>query len=151
MSSKAKSRNPSPPVSTSETPRCQPRPELLSLTSTSPLKKEIEISARSYSKMIVRSLWRCTGNAAPRLRFLQAKPRRFSSSAAATPSPPPSQTAMLATFTNDFDRIAPRFEVNGSQIQVLRSPAEFYESLKVYLAASTGGRRWRLILGRTKY
>lgn len=37
---------------------------------------------------------------------------------------------MLAPFVGELDRIAPSFKVNGSQIQVLQSPAEFYETLK---------------------
>lgn len=38
---------------------------------------------------------------------------------------------MLATITTDLDKIAPRFEVQPDQIQILQSPAEFYETLKV--------------------
>jgi CDP-diacylglycerol--glycerol-3-phosphate 3-phosphatidyltransferase len=38
---------------------------------------------------------------------------------------------MLGAFTNELDRIAPRFEIRGEQIQILRTPAEFYDSLKV--------------------
>jgi hypothetical protein len=38
---------------------------------------------------------------------------------------------MLGAFTNELDRIAPKFEIHGSQIQILRSPTEFYETLKV--------------------
>ena len=38
---------------------------------------------------------------------------------------------MLATITTDLDKIAPRFEIQPEQIQILRTPAEFYETLKV--------------------
>jgi CDP-diacylglycerol---glycerol-3-phosphate 3-phosphatidyltransferase len=38
---------------------------------------------------------------------------------------------MLGVFTDELDKISPRFEINGSDIQILRSPVEFYESLKV--------------------
>lgn len=38
--------------------------------------------------------------------------------------------SVLAPFVNELDRIAPSFRVNGSQIQVLQTPAEFYETLK---------------------
>ena len=38
---------------------------------------------------------------------------------------------MLASFTNEFDRIAPSFQIHGSQIRVLKSPSEFYDTLKV--------------------
>lgn len=37
---------------------------------------------------------------------------------------------MLAPFVGELDRIAPSFRVHGSQIQVLQTPAEFYEALK---------------------
>ncbi len=37
---------------------------------------------------------------------------------------------MLAPFTNELDRIAPSFKINGSQVKVLETPAEFYETLK---------------------
>jgi CDP-diacylglycerol--glycerol-3-phosphate 3-phosphatidyltransferase len=38
---------------------------------------------------------------------------------------------MLGAFTNELDRIAPRFEMQGEQIQILRTPTEFYDTLKV--------------------
>ncbi|KAK4185187.1 CDP-diacylglycerol-glycerol-3-phosphate 3-phosphatidyltransferase [Podospora australis] len=65
-----------------------------------------------------------------------AKPqcRRFSmpsTGAAAAPGAPTASSAgMLAPFTSELDRIAPSFRVNGSQIRVLQSPSEFYETLK---------------------
>ncbi|KAK2002037.1 hypothetical protein LX36DRAFT_569071 [Colletotrichum falcatum] len=41
-----------------------------------------------------------------------------------------SAAGMLAPFTNELDKIAPSFSVNGSQIQIIRSPVDFYETLK---------------------
>jgi CDP-diacylglycerol--glycerol-3-phosphate 3-phosphatidyltransferase len=38
---------------------------------------------------------------------------------------------MLAPFTVELDKLAPSFKINGSQIQILQTPAEFYEALKV--------------------
>lgn len=38
---------------------------------------------------------------------------------------------MLAPFLGDLDRIAPCFNVHGSQIRILKTPSEFYETLKV--------------------
>ncbi|KAF2184711.1 CDP-diacylglycerol-glycerol-3-phosphate 3-phosphatidyltransferas-like protein [Zopfia rhizophila CBS 207.26] len=46
------------------------------------------------------------------------------------PPTPQSQAAMLGTITTDLDRIAPRFEIQPSQIQILKTPTEFYETLK---------------------
>jgi CDP-diacylglycerol--glycerol-3-phosphate 3-phosphatidyltransferase len=42
-----------------------------------------------------------------------------------------SSVGMLAPFTNEFDRLAPSFKINGSQIQIIQSPTDFYETLKV--------------------
>jgi hypothetical protein len=38
---------------------------------------------------------------------------------------------MLMPFVSELDRIAPSFPIDGSQIRVLQTPAEFYETLKV--------------------
>jgi CDP-diacylglycerol--glycerol-3-phosphate 3-phosphatidyltransferase len=42
-----------------------------------------------------------------------------------------SQASMLATITTDLDKIAPRFEMQSEQIEILQTPAEFYQTLKV--------------------
>lgn len=47
------------------------------------------------------------------------------------PSAPQSHASMLASITTDLDKIAPRFEVQPEQIEILRTPSEFYETLKV--------------------
>ncbi len=44
---------------------------------------------------------------------------------------------MLAPFTNELDRLAPSFRINGSQIQIIKSPTDFYETLKVPKPAYT--------------
>jgi CDP-diacylglycerol--glycerol-3-phosphate 3-phosphatidyltransferase len=38
---------------------------------------------------------------------------------------------MLGALTNELDRIAPKFDIHGSQIKILLTPSEFYETLKV--------------------
>ncbi|CAO2649538.1 Nn.00g069230.m01.CDS01 [Neocucurbitaria sp. VM-36] len=43
---------------------------------------------------------------------------------------PQSQASMLATITTDLDKIAPSFEIQPEQIQIIKTPAEFYETLK---------------------
>ncbi|KAF2868416.1 hypothetical protein BDV95DRAFT_500447 [Massariosphaeria phaeospora] len=45
-------------------------------------------------------------------------------------SAPQSQASMLATITSDLDKIAPRFEIQPDQIEILKTPSEFYETLK---------------------
>lgn len=37
---------------------------------------------------------------------------------------------MLAPFTNELDKVAPSFRIHGSQIQVIKTPTDFYETLK---------------------
>jgi hypothetical protein len=46
-------------------------------------------------------------------------------------STPQSQASMLATITTDLDNIAPRFEIQPEQITIIKTPADFYETLKV--------------------
>ena len=85
--------------------------------------------------MIVRSIVRCSATRrlpVCRPRLLNAKPRRFSTSSSSPTSPNgASEASMLGAFTSELDRIAPKFEIQGSQIQILRTPTEFYETLKV--------------------
>ncbi|EFX04549.1 cdp-diacylglycerol-glycerol-3-phosphate 3-phosphatidyltransferase [Grosmannia clavigera kw1407] len=40
---------------------------------------------------------------------------------------------MLAPFVDELDRIAPCFRIHGSQVRVLETPAEFYETLKTMI------------------
>ena len=42
-----------------------------------------------------------------------------------------SASGSLAPFVKELDRMAPCFDVDGSQIRVLQTPGEFYETLKV--------------------
>ncbi|KAK4137718.1 hypothetical protein BT67DRAFT_119107 [Trichocladium antarcticum] len=87
--------------------------------------------------MLARTVSRCAGRLRtpalrPVLRLAKPHCRRFSMPAPGAPSgsPPMSSAGMLAPFVGELDRIAPSFKINGSQIQVLQSPAEFYETLK---------------------
>ncbi|ESZ94992.1 hypothetical protein SBOR_4612 [Sclerotinia borealis F-4128] len=61
------------------------------------------------------------------------KQRTLSTSTGTTAIAPtaPSSASILGAFTNECDKIAPKFEVHGSQIQILRTPSEFYETLKI--------------------
>lgn len=42
-----------------------------------------------------------------------------------------SSVGALAPFVNELDRLAPSFDVRGDQIRIIKTPAEFYETLKV--------------------
>ncbi|KAJ0160512.1 CDP-diacylglycerol--glycerol-3-phosphate 3-phosphatidyltransferase [Colletotrichum tanaceti] len=87
--------------------------------------------------MIVRGVSRCSTKL--RISFAKtnatrARPqcRRFAMPSAGTPtaSNPGSAAGMLAPFATELDKIAPSFSINGSQIQIIRTPADFYETLK---------------------
>ncbi|KAH7321718.1 CDP-diacylglycerol-glycerol-3-phosphate 3-phosphatidyltransferase-like protein [Rhexocercosporidium sp. MPI-PUGE-AT-0058] len=85
--------------------------------------------------MIVRSTIRCAASRrlqVCRPRNLHCKQRRYSTSTSslASSASSTSPASMLGAFTNELDRIAPKFQIQGSQIHILRSPAEFYETLK---------------------
>jgi hypothetical protein len=98
------------------------------------------------SAMIIRSLVRAQGprssiKRACRIPYRHSQVvRRYSTANAPSmsSSAPQSQASMLATITTDLDKIAPRFEIQPEQIEILRSPAEFYETLKVrFITSST--------------
>ncbi|KAK3377532.1 hypothetical protein B0H63DRAFT_220299 [Podospora didyma] len=88
--------------------------------------------------MLARSVPRCFAKlrapvSRPCIRVSRPQCRRFSMPASGSPtaaSSPTSSAGMLAPFTNELDRIAPSFRINGSQVTVLQTPAEFYETLK---------------------
>ncbi|KAK0727748.1 hypothetical protein B0T26DRAFT_695611 [Lasiosphaeria miniovina] len=89
--------------------------------------------------MLVRSVPRCFSKlrapaSRPCIRVARPQCRQFSMPTTgapnASPSPAMSSAAILEPFTTELDRIAPSFKINGSQVRVLQTPAEFYETLK---------------------
>jgi len=65
----------------------------------------------------------------PRVNTVQC--RRFSMPSTGAPQGAATSSAgMLAPFVNELDKIAPSFKIDGSQIRVLQTPTEFYETLK---------------------
>ncbi|KAI8285139.1 CDP-diacylglycerol--glycerol-3-phosphate 3-phosphatidyltransferase [Colletotrichum sp. SAR 10_98] len=87
--------------------------------------------------MIVRGVSRCSTKL--KIPFAQtnvtrSRPqcRRFAMPAAGAPAASSSGSAagMLAPFANELDKIAPSFSINGSQIQIIKTPTDFYETLK---------------------
>jgi len=99
----------------------------------------IDLTIHHDTPMITRRASTCLGPLVkrhPRCSFV-CKPgrhqqRRLSTSA---PSPPAaasqSPISPLASITSDLDRLSPRFDVPAESIEILRSPNEFYETLKV--------------------
>lgn len=51
--------------------------------------------------------------------------------AAPPTSPKASNVSPLAAITSDLDELTPRFDVDANAIEIIRSPTEFYETLKV--------------------
>ncbi|KAI1173467.1 hypothetical protein F4777DRAFT_600585 [Nemania sp. FL0916] len=87
--------------------------------------------------MIIRGTARCCRNIRPIVsrrappQYIQQCRRQFSTPASSTSGPSsPSSAGLLAPFTSELDRLAPSFEISASQIQIIRSPADFYETLK---------------------
>ncbi|KAI2465648.1 hypothetical protein F4781DRAFT_16302 [Annulohypoxylon bovei var. microspora] len=75
--------------------------------------------------------------ARPRIQYGQQCCRRYSIPS----SPPPtagsmSSGGMLAPFVNELDKIAPSFQINGSQIQIIKTPTDFYETLKARIRSA---------------
>jgi hypothetical protein len=105
---------------------------------TSKLQESRASTVIKASIMIIRSLLRAqapkiAGRRTFRIPNRTFKTtRRYSTSNASMASPTPqSQASMLATITTDLDKIAPRFEIQPEQIEIIQTPAEFYETLKV--------------------
>ncbi|KAH8890053.1 hypothetical protein GQ53DRAFT_179824 [Thozetella sp. PMI_491] len=85
--------------------------------------------------MIVRSASRCASKirvpaSRPALRVARPQCRRFSTPASGASQSSTTNAGMLAPFTSELDKIAPSFKVHGSQVQILQTPTEFYETLK---------------------
>ncbi|KAI1098842.1 hypothetical protein F4804DRAFT_104001 [Jackrogersella minutella] len=86
--------------------------------------------------MIARGASRCCLKLRPTLvrsmsRYGQQCCRRYSIPSSPAPTASSlSSVGMLAPFTNELDKIAPSFKVNGSQIQIIKTPTDFYETLK---------------------
>ncbi|KAI1370417.1 hypothetical protein F4677DRAFT_364005 [Hypoxylon crocopeplum] len=87
--------------------------------------------------MIARGTSRCCPKLRPTLvhptvRYGQqcCRPYTMPSSPASMMASSTSSTGMLAPFVNELDKIAPSFKIRGSQIQIIKSPADFYETLK---------------------
>lgn len=86
--------------------------------------------------MIVRTITRCSRirkvpSFQPPLQRMKQRAHSTSTSSTTTTPTAPSPASILGAFTDECDKLAPKFEVEGSQIQILRTPSEFYETLKV--------------------
>lgn len=96
-----------------------------------------------------RTLQNCCRGCSARNTNYTSPIRRYSS----TSAPAASYTSVsspIGSLTVELDRIAPKFKVQASNIQILNSPAAFYETLKVRVCVYELGKAW-LITSRIKY
>jgi hypothetical protein len=56
--------------------------------------------------------------------------RRYSNSSVAPTANSPSPGAALGGLNTELDKLSPRFDISSSQIEILRTPSDFYETLK---------------------
>ncbi|OTB18133.1 hypothetical protein K445DRAFT_19697 [Daldinia sp. EC12] len=63
--------------------------------------------------------------------------RRYSMPSGPVPTANSSSSAgMLAPFVNELDKIAPSFQIDGSQIRIIKTPTDFYETLKTRIRSA---------------
>ncbi|CAK1366191.1 CDP-diacylglycerol--glycerol-3-phosphate 3-phosphatidyltransferase [Cercospora beticola] len=62
--------------------------------------------------------------------ILQQRSASTASGQAASTVSSQSSASQLAVFTGELDKLSPRFDISADSIQILKSPAEFYETLK---------------------
>ncbi|KAI1214555.1 uncharacterized protein F4807DRAFT_1655 [Annulohypoxylon truncatum] len=93
--------------------------------------------------MIIRGASRCCSKLRPTLvrpisRYGQQCCRRYSTPPSHTPPASNSMSSggMLAPFTNELDKIAPSFNISGSQIHIIKTPTDFYETLKARIRSA---------------
>ena len=70
----------------------------------------------------------CSRKPSPALR---TSVRRFSSTTPPTVEAPGATAHPLAGVASQIDHVAPRFEIDPSQIEILDGPVSFYDTLKV--------------------
>jgi hypothetical protein len=88
---------------------------------------------RSAGGRVLRSCTQATRTQFTRASDKRVLARRFSSaSSSASPGHGPAPTAHpLACVASQLDHVAPRFEIDPDNIQILDGPTLFYETLKV--------------------
>lgn len=64
-----------------------------------------------------------------------------SSPGAATTAATASSFSALSSLAAELDKIAPRFEIDAEKIHIIRTPSDFYSTLKVRTARCGRGRR----------
>lgn len=86
--------------------------------------------ARSAGSRAFRQ-WTSVRTRAPGPKY-RCSGRRFSSASAPAVEAPAHAAHPLAGVASQIDHVAPRFEIDPSQIEILDGPVAFYDALKVY-------------------
>ena len=95
-------------------------------------------ASQRTSSMIIRRVVLCSRHTEYRLptRIINhgAKVQRRLSTAYSAPvaatHTAPSQASPLASITSELDKLTPRFDVSADDIEIIRSPSDFFEALK---------------------
>lgn len=69
----------------------------------------------------------------------QSVPRQFSSTSTSAQGATAGPSHPWAAVTSQLDHVAPRFEVDAAQIEIIDSPAAFYSTLKVTYSTKDPG------------
>ena len=87
----------------------------------------------------------------PLTKLRQRPVRKYSTShsLASNPGITSSPFAALGSITSELDGLGPRFDIEGSQIEILSTPIDFYESLKVQYMFLLIQSRLHFFLGDT--
>lgn len=67
-------------------------------------------------------------------RMIRSRSHRLLHTVPPAPPPPPvaSHVTALASLTSELDRLAPRFDISAGDIQIIKTPSDFYSILKVH-------------------
>lgn len=116
--------------------------QYISITNRVLVYIEVLPKAQMFARTVLSSCRRCTRQGTKASRALKNAPRRrysdaSPSSAAATDVQSP--IAALGSLTSELDKLSPRFDIDASQYQILQSPTEFFETLKVNMSTFVYG------------
>ncbi|UZP46589.1 hypothetical protein NXS19_014401 [Fusarium pseudograminearum] len=85
--------------------------------------------------MLARSCARCTttlraARIRPRIASGRVQTRQYAMPAGGASPSNSNGAGALAPFVTELDRLAPSFDIQGEQIRIIQTPAQFYETLK---------------------
>lgn len=73
-----------------------------------------------------------------KIKYLSLRPykygpiqRRCLNNSAPIATPKPSPASPLAAITSDLDQLSPRFDISADSTEIIKSPTDFFERLKV--------------------